>query len=271
VRRTLVALLLVAVLPVPAPAGVGDGDRLRLPDLEAADLLDVSLGDSLARVLAVVHNEAVGAQPTRVRILELSGHDPLEVPDPGRDAETSRRSFFVAVASACARPPRPGGAPDFDSWFFLPANALAAWSLQTYTGDCRPEPPLVETSDHEAMRVVGDRFFRRVGRGRFPYGPLRYEDWDDAFAAPSRKAALSLLQARAVARPRDARAQNRLAVALYAAGERDGAIQALRRAAELDPAWDLPHRNLAVVHQHRGETAAADHESRLADTIGELR
>jgi Flp pilus assembly protein TadD len=68
-------------------------------------------------------------------------------------------------------------------------------------------------------------------------------------------------------RPDDAHAQMRLAVGLYAVGERAGAVAALERAAALAPGWALPQRNLAVVHRQRGQLAAADEAARRADAL----
>jgi tetratricopeptide (TPR) repeat protein len=122
-------------------------------------------------------------------------------------------------------------------------------------------------SDHAVMRRIGQAVFRPLRRGSFRYGPLAYQEWDDAFAAPTPVAMISRLETSAAARPGDAHAQNRLGVGLFAVGERDAAVEALRRAAELEPGWSLPHRNLAAAHLHRGDLAAAAHEHERADQI----
>jgi Flp pilus assembly protein TadD len=107
------------------------------------------------------------------------------------------------------------------------------------------------------MRQVGQAVFRPLRRGNFRYGPLAYQTWDDAFAASNPAATTARLKTSAAARPGDAHAHNRLAVGLFAVGERDAAVEALRRAAELEPSWSLPHWNLAIAHLHRGDLAAA--------------
>jgi Flp pilus assembly protein TadD len=81
---------------------------------------------------------------------------------------------------------------------------------------------------------------------------------------------LSHLRADASARPGDAHAQNRLAVALFATGEREAAVEALRRAAEIEPSWSLPHRNLAVAHLHQGDLVAAARARERADEIDRI-
>jgi Flp pilus assembly protein TadD len=78
---------------------------------------------------------------------------------------------------------------------------------------------------------------------------------------------ISRLETSVSTRPDDARVHNRLAVGLFAVGERDTAVEALRRAAELEPGWSLPHRNLAIAHLHRGDLAAAARAQRRADEI----
>jgi Flp pilus assembly protein TadD len=78
---------------------------------------------------------------------------------------------------------------------------------------------------------------------------------------------VSRLNGSVVARPGDSHAHNRLAVGLFAIGERDAAVEALLRAAELEPSWSLPHRNLAIAHLHRGDLAAATSENERADEI----
>jgi tetratricopeptide (TPR) repeat protein len=129
---------------------------------------------------------------------------------------------------------------------------------------------MVEASDHAAMQRVGQAVFRPLRRGSFRYGPLAYQEWDDAFAAPTQVAMVSRLKASVAARPDDAHAHNRLAVALFAVGEREAAIAALRRAAELEPGWSLPHRNLAIAHLRRGDFTAAAREQRRADEIDRI-
>ena len=47
----------------------------------------------------------------------------------------------------------------------------------------------------------------------------------------------------------------------------DAAVEALRRAAELEPIWSLPQWNLAIAHLHRGDLAAAARAQERADEI----
>ena len=54
--------------------------------------------------------------------------------------------------------------------------------------DCVREAPLVEASSHAVMRVVGSGLFRPARRGPFRYGPLLYEQWDEAVAECHRTA-----------------------------------------------------------------------------------
>jgi tetratricopeptide (TPR) repeat protein len=117
------------------------------------------------------------------------------------------------------------------------------------------------------MRRVGQAVFRPLRKGSFRYGPLAYQEWDDAFAAPTPVAMLSRLETSVTARADDAHAYNRLGVGLFAVGERERAVEALRRAAELAPGWSLPHRNLAAAHLRRGDLAAAAREHQRADEI----
>ena len=107
------------------------------------------------------------------------------------------------------------------------------------------------------MRVVGTQLFRPNQRGAFLYGPLRYERWDEAFAAPTEQAMLSVLAGGLRAARSSAGANNRYAVGLYAVGRRKEALEHLHRAAELAPKWDLPHANLAIAHRQAGELEAA--------------
>ena len=126
---------------------------------------------------------------------------------------------------------------------------------------------MVEASNHAVMQRVGQAVFRPLRRGNFRYGPLAYQIWDDAFAAPNPVTMVARLETSATARPGDAHAHNRLAVGLFAVGERDAAVEAHRRAAELEPGWSLPHRNLAIAHLHRGDLAAAAGAQERADEI----
>jgi tetratricopeptide (TPR) repeat protein len=236
------------------------------PGTRGEELIDVVPRDSIDRVLAFVHNPDSGVAVSALRVSELVGGVAMErsVADlAGRAGAEARGSYLVLVTQDCdgrQAPPRmqPG------SWLFLRQNRLAAWDVVSYGPDCRPLEERVEASDHDAMRVVGEALFRRQGRGRFRYGALRYDDWDEAFVAPTREATLSLLRARAAASPADASVQNHLAVALYAAGDREAAAQRLARASALDPSAPDPHRNLAIVHRQRGDRAAAAREEALA-------
>jgi hypothetical protein len=238
------------------------------PGTSEDDLLLVTRGDSMGRVLAVLHHPDAGYRVKTLRVRAYGGPSPREV-DPatlaGSAGDAGGASYLVEMTQECIdrAAARRDGVP-FSAWLYLADNRLAAWDLQTFDAGCRPEPRQVEASDHTAMRAVGEQLYRPAGRGRFRYGALAYEDWDDAFAAPTRASALALLQKAADERPADAPAQLRLAVALHAAGDRDGAIGALRHAAELDPRWALPHENLAVAYRQRGEHGAAERELALA-------
>ena len=228
------------------------------PEVAEDDLIEVVTGDPLDRVLAVIHHPDLGLDPIAVDLFRIDGAAAIEVDVRETLAEpASAGDLFVAVRQRC-RGGFPGpGEPAFGSWLYLSDGRLRAWSLQPFGADCRPEDPLVEASDHAVMRRVGQAVFRPLRRGIFRYGPLAYQQWDDAFAAPTPVAMISRLQTSVAARPGDAHAQNRLAVGLFAVGERDAAVEALRRAAELEPGWSLPHRNLAIAHLHRGDLAAA--------------
>jgi hypothetical protein len=238
------------------------------PGVAEDELIGVAAGDSTDRVLAVVHHPDLGVDPLAVDLFGIEGAGAVEL-----DLEEilSERSpagdLFIAVRQRC-RGGFPGpGEPAFGSWLYLPAGRLSAWSLQPFGAGCRPEDPMVEASDHAAMRRVGQAVFRPLRRGSFRYGPLAYQEWDDAFAAPTPGAMISLLRTSVAARPRDAHAHNRLAVGLFAGGERDLAVEALRRAGALEPGWSLPHRNLAIAHLHRGDLAAAAGEQERADEL----
>ena len=128
----------------------------------------------------------------------------------------------------------------------------------------------VEASDHAAMQRVGMAVFRPLRRGNFRYGPLAYQIWDDAFAAPTPVAMVARLETSAAARPADAHAHNRYAVGLFAVGHRDAAVEELGRAAELEPGWSLPHWNLAIAHLHRGDLQAAASAQQRAGEIDRI-
>lgn len=269
-HRRLVALLLASAIALAA-AAEDDFFRSYLaghPGVAEDDLIEVVAGDFLDRVLAVIHHPDLGVDPLGVDLFRIDGATAIEIdlrqtlarPGGGGD-------LFVAVRQRCREGfPGPGEAA-FTSWLFLPAGRLTAWSLQPFGADCRPEDPWVEASDHAVMRQVGMAVFRPLRRGNFRYGPLAYQNWDDAFVAPTPVSMTSRLETSAATRPGDARVHNRLAVALFAVGERDAAVEALRRAAKLEPGWSLPHRNLAIAHLHRGDLAAAARAAERADQI----
>jgi len=191
---------------------------------------------------------------------------PPESLAPGK-SEFPLATYLVDITQKCDSPVVSEEGKAFTSWFYLPGGQLAAWDVQTYGPGCRLEPRLFETSDHEAMRSVGRALFRPAGRGRFRYGALRYRSWDDAFGAPTREATLSLLRKQGLEQPTSARAQNDLAVGLYAAGQRDAAIETLGHAAQLASEWDLPHENLALALRERGDRTGAEREAQLAETL----
>jgi tetratricopeptide (TPR) repeat protein len=238
------------------------------PQVADEDLLAVAARDSVARVLAVVYNPDSGVAPRSVRITELGANGPVERAVEalaGEAGDTATGTFLVSVTQRCDGP-APPGRESVGSWFYLPGNRLQAWQLQPYGPACRAEAPLFEASDHDAMRVVGEQLFRPARRGSFRYGALVYEEWNDAFGAATREATLSLLRAGMTGHERDARAYNRLAVGLYAAGETRDALAALHKAARLDPAWGVPHRNLSVIYLRLGDREGAARERELAES-----
>jgi len=257
-----VALCAAALLCGPATAGVTH-------ERAEAEPVEFAAGDDLQQVLAFLRHPESGIDPTHMRVQILSATGATTLPPESIAAGKSDfppASYLVDLAQKCDTP----GSEEskaFTSWLFLPDGRLAAWDVQTYGPGCRAEPRLFETSDHEAMRRVGRALFRPARVGRFRYGALIYTTWDDAFAAPTREATLSLLRKQVVEQPASARAQNHLAVGLYTAGQRDAAIEALGHAAQLAPDWDLPHENLALALRQRGELAAAERESQLAETL----
>lgn len=269
-RAALAALMLVVgavaradEAPPPTPLEVFLDDN---PGARGEDLIDVTAGDGIDRVLAFVHNPESGIALAAIRVTQFGVGPPLERSPSelaGRQGSDARGSFLVQVTQPCddAQPPprmQPG------SWLFLQDNALAAWDVIVYGPDCNPRQEIVEASDHSVMRTVGEALFRHIGRGRFRYGPLRYEAFDEAFVAPTREATLSLLRARAAAAPSDVSVQNRLAVGLHAAGDREAALRRLQRAVEIDPSAPDPHRNLAIAHRLRGDREAAAREEAMA-------
>lgn len=182
-------------------------------------------------------------------------------------AQAKTGSFLVTVTQPCDdRRSRPRMRPG--SWLFIRDGGLVAFDLLVYEADCAIAGEWVLASDHDALRVVGEQLFRRLGRGRFRYGSLQYEFWDDAFAAPTREATLSLLRADAAANPDDGETHNRLAVALHASGDREAAFDRLRRAARLDPTLPCVHWNLASLHRQRGEKGEAAREEAIAEGAG---
>lgn len=263
------ALALVLGLPGAATAAPDPFQAYRTwkPQLADEDLLEVAAGDTIARVLAVVYNPDSGVAPRRVRVSELAASGPVErTPEDlaGEAGEQATGTFLISVTQRCDTS-QPAGHEVVGSWFYLPRNRLQAWQLQPYGPACRPEAPLFEASDHEAIRVVGEQLFRPAKRGPFRYGALVYEEWNDAFGAATREAMLSLLRAGIVGHEKDARAYNRLAVGLYAAGETRDALAALRRAARLEPGWGVPHHNLSVIYLRLGDREDAARERQLAE------
>jgi len=266
----LAALLLASAVALAA-SGEENPFRRYLeehPGVAEDELIGLTAGDPADRVLAVVHHPDLGVDPLGVDLLRIEGAGTVAL-DVG-DVLSGRApagDLFIAVRQRCRGGRAGPEAPAFDSWFYLPAGRLQAWILQPFGSGCRPEEPLVEASDHAVMRRVGQAVFRPLGKGNFRYGPLAYQEWDDAFAAPTSVAMLSHLETSVAARPDDARAYNRLGVGLFAVGERERAVEALRSAAELAPGWSLPYRNLAAAHRHRGDFAAASLEHQRADEI----
>lgn len=272
-RAERAALALLALLlaspsradeaPAPDPLQVYLDDN---PGMRGEELIDVAAGDSVDRVLAFLHNPESGVEVSALRVTEIVDGVAMErsaLQLAGRAGAGTRGSYLVLVTQGCdERQPPPRMRPG--SWLLLRANRLAAWDVVIYGSDCRPQQERFEASDHAAMRMVGKELFREQGRGRFRYGALRYDAWEEAFVAPTREATLSLLRARAAASPSDATVQNRFAVALYAAGDREGAEHRLERAVELDPLAPDPHRNLAIVYRQRGDRTAAAREEALA-------
>jgi len=272
-RWRVVTLLLASALSLAAS---GDdtffqGYLKKHPEVSEDDLLEVRAGDQADRALAVIYHPDLGLDPVGVDLFQIDGAAAIKLEFQGTLPElASTGDLFVAVRQRC-RAGFPGpGEPAFGSWLYLPAGRLTAWSLQPFAQGCRSEDPIVEASDHEVMRLLGQAVFRPLRRGNFRYGPLAYQIWDDAFAAPTPVTMISRLQNAAAARPGDSGVHNRLAVGLFAIGDRDAAVKALHRAAELEPGWSLPHRNLAIAHLHRGDLAAAAREQQRADEIDRI-
>ena len=271
IQPRMVALLLAGALALAA-SGEEDffrGYLERHPGVGEDELLEVVAGDPADRALAVIHHPDLGMDPLAVDLFRIDGAGAREVAVGEILVEpASAGDLFIAVRQRCHA--SGAGEPAFSSWAYFSTGRLSAWSLQPFGAGCRPEDPLVEASDHAVMRRVGQAVFRPRQRGSFRYGPLAYQEWDDAFAAPTPVAMISRLNTAVAVRPGDARAHNRLAVGLFAIGERDAAVEALRHAAELEPGWSLPHRNLAVAHLHRGDLAAAAREREWADEIDRI-
>jgi hypothetical protein len=240
------------------------------PERSDSEPVEFAAGDDLQHVLSFLrHPESgIGVAHLRVQILSATGTTvlPTESLAAGK-SDLPPATYLVDVTQKCDRRGSSEEGNAFTSWFYLPDGRLAAWDVQTYGPGCRIEPALFETSNHEAMRSVGRALFRPVRVGRFRYGALRYHAWDDAFGAPTREATLSLLRKQVQEQPASARAQNELAVGLYASGQRDAAIRSLEHAAQLAPDWDLPHENLALALRERGDLSAAARESQLAETL----
>lgn len=274
VRRSVRLALVVLATCASVTATADDGsasDPLEIyltshPGTRGEDLIEIDLGDPIDRVLAVVHNPESGLATEGVRVAELAGgvqadRAPEELA--GVAGAGMAGSFLVLITQDCdERQPPPRVRPA--SWLLLRSNRVAAYDVVVYGPGCSTAEERFETSDHAAMRIVGEEWFRKLGRGRFRYGALRYDTWDDAFAAPTREATLSILGAHAAASPDDALVQNRLAVALHAQGERDAAFERLQRATRLDPGATDPHRNLAWIYRQRGQKEEALREETLA-------
>jgi len=269
-----VAGILIASAIALASSGEEEFFRAYLekhPRVAEDELIEVAAGDPPDRVLAVIHHPDLGVDPLAVDPCRIDGTSTVELDVREMLAEPATvGDLFIAVRQHCSGGFAGPGEPAFGSWLYLPEGQLSAWSLQPFGADCRPEEPLVEASDHDVMRQVGQAVFRPLRRGSFRYGPLSYHEWDDAFAAPTPVAMISHLQTSVTAGPDDPHAHNRLAVGLFAIGERDAAVAALHRAAELEPGWSLPHRNLAIAHRHRGDLAAAAREHERADEIDRI-
>jgi hypothetical protein len=272
--RQRVAGILVASAIALASSGEEEFFRGYLekhPGIAEDELIEVAAGDPPDRVLAVIHHPDLGVDPVAVDPCRIDGTSTVELDVRELLVEPATSGdLFIAVRQRCSGGLAGPGEPAFGSWLYLPGGQLSAWSLQPFGEGCRPEEPLVEASDHDVMRQVGQAVFRPLRRGSFRYGPLAYHEWDDAFAAPSSLAMISRLQTSVAAGPGDPHAHNRLAVGLFAIGERDAAVAALQRAAELEPGWSLPHRNLAIAHRHRGDLVAAAREHERADEIDRI-
>ncbi len=253
---------LCAALAVLAPAAHATERTTPAPEID-----DLAPGDDLQRVLSFLRHPESGVGRARVRVRVLTADGVRELRLDGTGAVPPADAYLVDLTQECDNRSASTGEAPFTSWLFLPGNRLAAWDVQVYAPDCQPEPRLFEASDHDVMRRVGQTLFRPARSGRFRYGTLVYTQWDDAFAAPTREATLSLLKKRALEHPGSGRAQNALAVGLYAAGERDAALAALARAVQLAPDWDVPHDNLAIAHRQRGDLSAAEREARLAEAL----
>ncbi len=121
------------------------------------------------------------------------------------------------------------------------ANALRLRGLQAYDGD---DYATARASLEEARR-------------------LRRDDLEILWALGSVYTTTGAAEATVLYReileldPSNAAAQNRLALALAAGGDLDGALEAYRRAVELDPTWADHPESLSSYLRFRGETEAA--------------
>ncbi len=223
------------------------------PGVGDDDLLGVSLGDDLERVLVVLRNPDAGFSPIHLRVRESRAGGLEEWPrdEIERRANEARGTLLIDFESRCGRPNEsPGG------WVHLRDGRTDAFDLQSFANGCRPETSSFETRDHAALREVGSWLYRPIGHGRFRYGALTFDHWHDAFAAPTQQATLSLLQQEVDRNPGDARARQWLAVVLDAGAQRRRAQEMLERAALLDPDWRLPLENLRVLHALQGDRPA---------------
>ncbi len=157
------------------------------------------------------------------------------------------------------------------NWMYARGGELRAFRLTPYAANCEAGVDRIEASDHEAMARVGAQLFRPNQRGSFIYGALVYERWDEAFAAPTDEAMLSMLEGGVRAARESAGAHNRYAVGLYAFGRRKEAIEHLREAGELAPRWPRPYENLEIILRLGGDLEGADAALREAEARSESK